>query len=120
MPVSLQEADTLTTEAKRAGKSRGEYCREILIKHLEGPPEGPPGPREDHIAAMEGARRTIEGLQRDNAILTERSTNQAGMIDELRDRAVHAEGLVQSLVAERQALIPEKSRSFWDRLFGRG
>ena len=64
VPLTLQEAGTITTEAKQAGKSRGEYCREILIKHLQGHQEGPPGPREDHEKDLEDARRTIEGLQR--------------------------------------------------------
>jgi len=113
IPVSLQEAETLTTEAKQAGKSRGEYCREILIKHLQGHQAGPSWTNQDQIQAL-------EGLRMDNGILTERSTNQAGMIEELRARAIHAEGLVQTLMAERQALIPERTGGFWSRLFGRG
>jgi len=64
VPLTLQEAGTITTEAKQAGKSRGEYCREILIKHLEGHEEGPSGTPEGHEKAMEDARKTIEGLQR--------------------------------------------------------
>lgn len=120
IPVSLQEAETLTTEAKQAGKSRGEYCREILIKHLQGHQEGPSWTNQDQEKALEESKRTIEGLRMDNGILTERSTNQAGMIEELRARAIHAEGLVQTLMAERQALIPERTGGFWSRLFGRG
>lgn len=119
VPMSMQEADALTAAGKQAGKSRGEYCREILIKHLQGPQEGPAGTNTDHEKALEESKRTIEGLRMDNAILSERSTNQAGMIEELRARASHAEGIVQTLMAERQALIPERTRSFWDRLFGR-
>lgn len=120
IPVTLQEAEALTTEARQAGKSRGEYCREILMHHLQGQQAGPSWTNQDQIQALEEARKAIEGLRMDNGILTERSTNQAGMIEELRARAIHAEGLVQTLMAERQALIPERTGGFWSRLFGRG
>ena len=120
VPVSVEEAQALTTSANAKGISRGEYCREILMHHLQGQQAGPSWTNQDQIQALEEARKAIEGLRMDNGILTERSTNQAGMIEELRARAIHAEDLVQTLMTERQALIPERTGGFWSRLFGRG
>lgn len=34
VPVSVEEAQALTTSANAKGISRGEYCREVLIEVL--------------------------------------------------------------------------------------
>lgn len=51
-------------------------------------------------------------------MLDEKVKGQAAVIEELRTRAVHAEGVVQQLMSERQVLLPAKT-GFWSRLFGR-
>jgi len=68
----------------------------------------------------EKVREEWQALRIAYATLQGEHKGQAAMIEELHARAVHAEGLISSMMAERQALIPERPRSFWDRLFGRG
>jgi len=63
-------------------------------------------------------RQRVQELMISSAMLEERAKNQAMVIEEIRTRAVHAEGMVQQLMAERQALLPQKT-GFWSRLFGR-
>ncbi len=52
-------------------------------------------------------------------MLEEKAKGQVAVIEELRTRAVHAEGVVQQLMSERQVLLPART-GFWSRLFGKG
>ena len=67
----------------------------------------------------ENLREDLQALRISSATLEERVKSQSMLMDELRARATQAEGLVQTLMAERQALLPQKT-GFWSRLFGKG
>ena len=60
-----------------------------------------------------------ERVKSQDRMMEERVKSQSMLMDELRARATQAEGLVQTLMAERQALLPQKT-GFWSRLFGKG
>ncbi len=60
-----------------------------------------------------------ERVKSQDRMLEERVKSQGMLMDELRARATQAEGIVQTLMAERQALLPQKA-GFWSRLFGKG
>ncbi len=61
----------------------------------------------------------LQQLRISSAVLEERVKSQGMLMEELRARATQAEGIVQTLMAERQALLPQKT-GFWSRLFGKG
>lgn len=67
----------------------------------------------------ENLREDLQALRISSATLEERVKSQSMLMDELRARATQAEGIVQTLMAERQALLPQKT-GFWSRLFGKG
>ena len=67
----------------------------------------------------ENLREDLQALRISSATLEERVKSQSMLMDELRARATQAEGIVQTLMAERQALLPQKA-GFWSRLFGKG
>jgi len=64
-------------------------------------------------------RQEVQQLRISTAVLEEKAKGQVAVIEELRTRAVHAEGVVQQLMSERQVLLPART-GFWSRLFGKG
>ena len=74
---------------------------------------------QQRITTLEASQKECEQLRISSAVLEERVKSQGMIMEELRTRAVHAEGIVQTLMAERQALLPQKA-GFWSRLFGKG
>jgi len=74
---------------------------------------------QQRITTLEASQKECEQLRISSAVLEERVKSQDKLMDEMRARATQAEGLVQTLMAERQALLPQKA-GVWSRLFGKG
>ena len=74
---------------------------------------------QQRITTLEASQKECEQLRISSAVLEERVKSQGMIMEELRARATQAEGIVQTLMAERQALLPQKT-GFWSRLFGKG
>lgn len=74
---------------------------------------------QQRITTLEASQKECEQLRISSAVLEERVKSQGMLMEELRARATQAEGIVQTLMAERQALLPQKT-GFWSRLFGKG
>ena len=74
---------------------------------------------QQRITTLEASQKECEQLRISSAVLEERVKSQGMLMEELRARATQAEGIVQTLMAERQALLPQKA-GFWSRLFGKG
>lgn len=74
---------------------------------------------QQRITTLEASQKEWDQLRISSAVLEERVKSQGMIIEELRTRATQAEGIVQTLMAERQALLPQKA-GFWSRLFGKG
>lgn len=102
---------TITKEASAQGITKSEWIEQGLTQYLRTRDQKPDQGWDD-------VRRDLQQLQIVNATLEERSKNQVTTIEDLRSRVVHDEGIIQTLVEERQKLLPEKA-GFWSRLFGR-
>lgn len=123
LPDSIEEK--ITTEADAQHVTKSDWIHAAIVQYLRTRDQD-----------CERIREEWQGLRILNATLEERVKNQAGLIDEmksrashaegmmeervktytglideLRARAVHAEGLVQSLMAER--MIPERTGKPW-------
>lgn len=102
---------TIDREAEQAGISKSAWVAQGLEQYLimrdRKPDQG-----------CDQVREEVQALRISTAVLEEKGKGQAAVIEELRIRAVHAEGVVQQLMSERQVLLPART-GFWGRLFGR-
>jgi len=96
--------EIITRESTQDGKSKSAWCASAIEAYLR---------LRDHKPDPEAQQLMIS-----IATLEERVRGQSIALEDMRARATHAEGLVASLMAERQALIPERTGGFWSRLFG--
>ncbi len=107
LPGNIEE--TITKEAGAQGITKSEWIAQGLERYLitrdQKPDQG-----------CDEVRTALQQLSIEKATLEERSKNQVTTIEDLRSRVVHDEGIIQTLMEERQKLLPEKT-GFWSRLF---
>jgi len=101
----------IAQECDKKGQSKSAWCASALESYLRQRDQKP-DPGCDQV------RQEVQQLRISTAVLDEKVKGQAAVIEELRTRAVHAEGVVQQLMSERQVLLPAKT-GFWSRLFGK-
>ena len=106
--------------------SKSAWCASAIEAFMRQSDQGPdhltdPGrvALQQRITTLEASQKECEQLRISSAVLEERVKSQGMLMEEMRARATQAEGLVQTLMAERQALLPQKT-GFWSRLFGKG
>lgn len=106
--------------------SKSAWCASAIETFMRRSDQGPDHLTDPERMALQQRITTLEASQKEwdqlrisSAVLEERVKSQGMIMEELRTRAVHAEGIVQTLMAERQALLPQKT-GFWSRLFGKG
>lgn len=117
VPVSTQDAEALTHEAKEHGMSRGDYCRDILIRHLQGHGEVPAGTYQDHGAALSESQRTIERLEK---ALTDKHQD----LEWTRGQLIETQRNLTAALAKipmPPAMLTDGQHnpSWWDRFLGR-
>jgi hypothetical protein len=83
--------------------------------------------RDDMIAALENDNKLLTAARDEVRVsyttLEERSKGQAGIIEELRARNVHNEGVIAELLATIRPLIPERTEHkprWWEFWKGKG
>jgi hypothetical protein len=110
IPDNLEGIISKESEQKAITKSEWitHICEQFLSTRDQIPDQG-----------CDQVRQDLHGLRVTAGILEERVRGQDLIIEELRKSKSFLEGQVHTLMAERQVLIPEKARGFWDRLFGR-
>lgn len=117
VPVSVEEAQALTTSANAKGISRGEYCREILIGHLAGTGTGPQVPNEGLSKALEESQKGRESLQQQVYFLEKSLSDKSQDLEWTRGQLVETQRNLTAALA-KIPLLPERTGGFWSRLFG--
>ena len=120
VPVSVEEAQALTTSANAKGISRGEYCREILIGHLAGTGTGPQVPNEGLSRALEESQKDRDGLQKQVHELEKTLAAKQDDLTWTRGQLVETQRNLSAALEKIPRITDGKEKpGWWSRLFGK-
>lgn len=129
--ISDQERSEYDQQIKALNQERTKALEELQAlkgsyTKLEGEHKEQAARYDQRIATLDedrnGARDELQALMVKYATLEGEHKGQAAMIEALRDRVTHDEGVIQELTQKIPVMITDgKTRpSWWDRFMGRG